>query len=144
MLGQALTLGALVVLVHSKAIVTNNCKRPVYVWSVPGGVQGDIIPPGSSYEEPFHRGVPNPGIAIKLSEYPNGIYEGKDELDFAYTVNHYQGDKVWIQLDSARHTTPFNGDVAFWTCWGSYKTTYVPTRQCSIFDNAELVLCGSE
>lgn len=67
----ALTLSALVALGNSKAIVTNNCRKDVYIWSVPE--KTDLasnlsISPGKRYEEPWRSGTAvSPGVAIKIS-----------------------------------------------------------------------------
>lgn len=139
------TLGALVALAQSKAIVHNLCEQSIYIWSVPGNsIVNKALKPGDAYYEPFHRGTQtNPGVAIKVSSQPGGIDNGKDELDFSYTVDSVDKSKVWIDLNSLR-SNAFGDNMAFDTCHGPYKTPFVPTRQCSIADNIELVLCGTE
>ncbi|KAF2465452.1 uncharacterized protein BDR25DRAFT_306601 [Lindgomyces ingoldianus] len=147
MIKQVLTLCALVTLAQSKAIITNLCTHPVYIWSVPevyGAADNYAVQPGHIYEEVFRYGTEaNPGIAIKVTDRLNGIHAGKGEIDFQYTVDKYDPKKVWINLATVRGNA-FGGNMALWTCFGAYKSPNVPTRLCSTDDNIELVLCGSE
>jgi hypothetical protein len=120
MVGQkTLTLSAFVALAQSKAVITNLCKDDVYAWSVPQSANyayGDVIEAGSQYVEPFHQGTDaNPGIAIKLSPIKNGIYEGKEEINFSYTVDQQDHNKVWISLDKLNEASSSNSD-SFFTC----------------------------
>ncbi|KAF2277167.1 uncharacterized protein EI97DRAFT_311675 [Westerdykella ornata] len=145
-LHTALLLGALVTLAQSKAVVTNNCKYDVYAWSIPNNkgyaLNRIITSHGGQYSEPFHKGTRrDPGITIKLSPEPNGIYHGKDELDFAYAIDKLDPSFVWVDLNNARGD-PFAGNVTFYTCFGAYVTPQVPARKCTIYDQIELVLCG--
>ncbi|KAF2787046.1 hypothetical protein K505DRAFT_329923 [Melanomma pulvis-pyrius CBS 109.77] len=144
MIGQALTFNALVALAQAKAIVSNQCAHDVYLWSVPdaqGYASALPIGSGKQYNEPWRLGTSvSPGIAIKVSPYPNGINEGKSEIDFQYTLDH---EKVWIDLSNIRGNK-FNGNITFFTCGGTYKTPNSPTRQCRVTDDVELVLCGTE
>ncbi|KAF2116312.1 hypothetical protein BDV96DRAFT_48123 [Lophiotrema nucula] len=143
---NALVVGALVALAQSKAIVTNHCPKAVHLWSVPesnGYASHHKLEPFHKYEEFYHHGTKvNPGVAIKISTHPNGIYEAKDEIDFAYTVDNSDSNKVWVSLDNLRSKS-FDSVHAFFTCWGPYKAPYVPTRECVLRDNIELVLCGT-
>lgn len=147
MVGQVLTLSALVVLTHAKAIVTNQCKDDVYIWSVP--VKPDYpenipIPSGRRYEEPWRYGTSvNPGIAIKVSPEDNGINNDKSEIDFQYSIDPVDPKKIWINLSTVRGHA-FGENVTLHTCHGPYKGPDVPTRQCSDTDDIELVLCGTE
>lgn len=146
MVGRVLALSALVALGHSKAIVTNNCRRDVYIWSVPE--KADLannlsISPGKRYEEPWRPGTSvAPGIAIKISTEYDGIYTGKSEINFQYDVDASDSTKIWIDLATVRghdfDTATLN------TCHGAFKSPNVPTGMCSSTDDVELVLCGSE
>ncbi|KAL1600446.1 hypothetical protein SLS60_006832 [Paraconiothyrium brasiliense] len=141
-----LTLSALVALGHSKAIVTNNCRKDVYIWSVPE--KTDLasnlsISPGKRYEEPWRSGTAvSPGVAIKISTERDGIYTGKSEINFQYDVDSSDPNKIWINLANVRgnefDTATLN------TCRGGFKSSDVPTQQCSSTDDIELVLCGSD
>ena len=144
MVSQVLALSAIVALAQAKAIVNNQCGHDVYLWSIPyaqGKTYGLTISPGGRYEELWRLGTStNPGIAIKVSPDPNGIWEGKSEINYQYTVDD---DKIWINLANVRGDA-FGGNVTFFTCHGPYKTPNVPTRQCAVTDDVELILCGTE
>ncbi|KAJ4360676.1 uncharacterized protein N0V89_001243 [Didymosphaeria variabile] len=143
---RVLILSVLVALGHSKAIVTNKCRKDVYIWSVPE--KADLannlsISPGKRYEEPWRSGTTViPGVAIKISTERDGIYTGKGEINFQYDVDSSDANKIWIDLATVRgndfDTATLN------TCRGSFKSSDVPTQQCSSTDDIELVLCGSE
>jgi hypothetical protein len=143
MLGQVLTLGTIVALSQAKAIVSNHCEHEVYIWSVPkaqGMARGLPVSSGGRYDEPWRTGtLVNPGIAIKVSSHPDGINQGKSEIDYQYTVD---GDKLWISLSNIRGDA-FGDNTTFYTCHGPYRSPDVPTRQCSSTDDVELVLCGA-
>ncbi|KAF1977559.1 hypothetical protein BU23DRAFT_550856 [Bimuria novae-zelandiae CBS 107.79] len=146
MLCTVLTLSALVALGHTKAIVTNNCRKDIYLWSVPE--RPDLannlsISPGKRYEEPWHSGTAvTPGIAIKVSTEGNGVYTGKSEIDFQYSIDPFDSSKIWISLGKIRgndfDTATLN------TCQGVLKVADSFTKECSSTDEIELVLCGSE
>jgi hypothetical protein len=107
-------------------------------------VTGLLITVPSSSTEAFRQGTEvNPGVAIKISTEPNGIYDDKDELDFSYTIDQNDHTKVWIAFSTVRGK-PFNGDFAVRTCHGSNKSPNVPTHECNITDEVELILCGSK
>jgi hypothetical protein len=143
MFGQVLTLSTLVALSQAKAIVSNHCEHDVYIWSVPeaqGMARGLSLSSGGRYDEPWRTGTSvNPGIAIKVSSHPDGINQGKSEIDYQYTVD---SDRIWISLSNIRGDA-FGGNTTFYTCHGPYRNPDVPTRQCSSVDEVELVLCGT-
>ncbi|ORY13032.1 hypothetical protein BCR34DRAFT_277745 [Clohesyomyces aquaticus] len=147
MISQVLAMGGLVALAQSKAVISNMCSHPIYVWSVPavpGAAENFVLKPNTIYEEPFRHGTTiNPGIAIKVTMEADGIYNGKPELNFQYNVDKYDENKLWIGLATVRGSA-FDGNTAFWTCYGPYKAPNVPTRLCQTSDNIELVLCGSQ
>lgn len=147
MTGRILTVSTLVALAQAKAIISNHCPHPVYVWSVPtvgsAHTTNLSVPSGSRYEEPWRYGSPqNPGIALKVSTQPNGIYTGMDEINFAYSVDHSDKSKVWVDLSHIRGKA-FENNLAFFTCHAEHKSTYVRTSRCEATDEIELVLCGT-
>jgi hypothetical protein len=136
-----------VALVQAKAIITNHCLQPVYVWSVPnvGSAHTDNLPihPGGRYEEPWRHGTSeHPGIAIKISTEADGIHKGMDEINFAYSIEHSDKSKVWVDLSPVRGK-PFSDNLAFHTCHGMHQSADVQTGQCQATDNIELVLCST-
>ncbi|CAE6995993.1 hypothetical protein CFE70_000214 [Pyrenophora teres f. teres 0-1] len=145
MLGQILTVTALVALTQAKAIVTNNCPFNVYVWSVPNVPHGSMaenvpIKSGGHYQEPWRLGsLSNPGVSIKISSRANGINEGADEINFAYAIDPKDDSKIWVDLSKVRGEPP---KVLFYTCRGEISSTNAGTVQCTAKDEIELVLCG--
>ncbi|EDU41030.1 conserved hypothetical protein [Pyrenophora tritici-repentis Pt-1C-BFP] len=145
MLGQILTVAALMALTQAKAIVTNNCPFTIYVWSVPDVPHGSRaknlpIKSGGRYQEPWRLGsVKNPGVSIKISSRTNGIYDGADEIDFAYSIDPKDDSKIWVDLSKVRGEPP---KVRFHTCRGEFFSTNPGTVQCTAADEVELVLCG--
>ncbi|KAL5446609.1 hypothetical protein PMIN07_001456 [Paraphaeosphaeria minitans] len=145
MVGWVLALSALVALSYSKAIITNNCRKDIYIWSVPE--KSDLannlsISPGKRYEEPWRSGTSvHPGIAIKVSTEQDGIYTGKSEINLQYDVDASDSTKIWIDLATIRGN--YFDTATLNTCHGAHKSANVHTEQCSSTDDIELVLCGS-
>ena len=104
-----LALGALVALVHTKALVTNNCQNNVYIRSVPQQptlANNLLVAPGARYEEPWRSGtVGTPGIAIKIFTEPNGVHTTKDEINFQYSVDAADPFIIWTNLANVRGNT---------------------------------------
>ena len=124
MLGHVLlAVGVLVDLSHTKAVVTNDCQKDVYIWSVPE--QSDLatdlaLKPGKRYEQPLRAGTDvSPGVAIKISSEPNGIYTAKGEINFQYSVDASNSSKIWISLSKV-HGDDFHNAVLH-TCDGAVK-----------------------
>lgn len=142
---SSLIFGALVTLTNSKLIVTNDCMRDVYVWSVPntkGYASNKAIKAGGGqYVETFHQGNHGSGIAVKISPEPNGIYIGKPQAQVSYNLDHKGEPKVWVNFENIANE--WNAAFAFHTCKGVYNKT-VPIHYCGLDDNVELVICGSQ
>ncbi|KAF2036657.1 hypothetical protein EK21DRAFT_105968 [Setomelanomma holmii] len=148
MTSRIVALSGLVALAQAKAIITNNCPHPVYVWSVPvvGSAHTDNLQvnPSGRYEEPWRYGTSeHPGIALKISPKADGIHRGADEINFAYSVERSHSSKVWVDLSVIRGNG-FDNNLAFHTCHGAHHSPDVQTSQCDATDDIELVLCGSE
>jgi hypothetical protein len=146
MIAHCLTITALVALSYAKAFITNQCSRSVYLWSVPGptnGTENLELPSGGRYEEPWRYGTKeHPGIALKISTEPHGIYTGKDEINFAYSIDPVDYKHIWIDLSPVRGDT-FNGKITFHTPTNVSTSADVVASRCNYNDNIELVLCGS-
>jgi hypothetical protein len=143
-----LAVGALLALAQARAIVTNQCTHAVYLWSVPNnGTASDAnnlqINPGGRYEERWHYGSSkNPGISLKISTQPGGVYTGMDELDFAYSIDPNNESLVWVDLSSVRgqgfNETAFHYGESLTT-----SSTELSPVSCSVSDEVELVLCAT-
>lgn len=149
MLGQAFSVLVLAALAQARAIVTNHCPYTVYIWSVPQYLSSSLtdnvpLKPGGQYQESWRFGSPtNPGVAIKISDKFNGIYKLADEMDFAYSIDTKDLDKIWVDLSPARGT-PFHDKLALHSCHQSfYGSAQVESHPCTPKDNIELVLCDT-
>jgi hypothetical protein len=87
------------VLALGRAIVTNQCDEPVYLWSVGSTVNNQTtLPKDSSYAETFHSDPEFGGISIKITSTPDGIFQnGTSQLVFAYSID---SSTVWYNLTS--------------------------------------------
>jgi hypothetical protein len=82
-----------------RAIVTNQCDEPIYLWSVGGSVsQQNTIPKDSSYSEVFHVDPASGGIALKVTSVENGLFKANvTQINFAYSLDSNQ---VWFDMSS--------------------------------------------
>lgn len=92
----------------ANAVVINNCDSNIFLWSA-GGFIGprQTIAPGDAYSEAIHRDSVSGGVAFKITETKNGIWEGSSQMIFAYSLT---GNRVWYDL-SAVFGSPFEGDA---------------------------------
>ncbi|KAF1922437.1 uncharacterized protein M421DRAFT_426886 [Didymella exigua CBS 183.55] len=77
------------VLALGRAIVTNQCDAPIYLWSVGSTVSNrTTLPKDSSYGELFHTDPISGGIALKITSTSGGIFTpNASQLIFAYNMN---------------------------------------------------------
>lgn len=82
-----------------RAIITNQCDEPVYLWSVGSTVSNQTaLPKDSSYAEIFHSDPESGGISIKVTSTPDGIFQnGTSQLVFAYSID---SSTVWYNMTS--------------------------------------------
>jgi hypothetical protein len=80
-----------------RAIITNECDDPIYLWSVGGSISPQhTLLKDTSYSEPFHLDPLSGGIALKLSPVENGIFKpNASQTIFAYNLD---GDTVWYDM----------------------------------------------
>lgn len=89
-----------------RAVVANNCKIPIYIWSVGSTIRPEAtILPYNRYAETFQRDTGTGGIAIKISTVRDGLYVSAPLTIFAYNV---KGDMVWYDLSDV-FGDPFEG-----------------------------------
>ncbi|KAH7113318.1 hypothetical protein B0J11DRAFT_147112 [Dendryphion nanum] len=81
----------------SRAIVTNQCSEPLYLWSVGGSINPQvIIPADTSYSEVFHRDPASGGIALKITAVEGGLFKPNvSQTIFSYNLD---GETVWYDL----------------------------------------------
>ncbi|KAF2251698.1 hypothetical protein BU26DRAFT_548519 [Trematosphaeria pertusa] len=80
-----------------RAIVTNQCDAPIYLWSV-GSEIGPQVTLGldQSYSEQFHRDPKSGGIAIKITSVENGLFQPNvSQTIFAYNLD---GQTIWYDM----------------------------------------------
>lgn len=82
-----------------RAIVTNQCDSPIYLWSAGGSVSNQtILPKDSTYGEKFRSDPTSGGIAIKITSTADGLTKpNTSQLIFAYNVDD---TSVWYDLSS--------------------------------------------
>ncbi|KAJ5831754.1 hypothetical protein N7474_000065 [Penicillium riverlandense] len=147
------TLAALAPLVSAvgDAIVVNNCKAAVHLWSVGGSVGPEqTLQPGEEYVEKVHYDPKSGGVAIKITRGVNGLYTGAPQTDFAYTLD---GNNLWYDLSDV-FGDPFSGRVLSVVasnencpdiCWSSGTSPAgSQTKVCGATANITLTLCGDE
>lgn len=95
----ALSSLATCVLAIGRAIVTNQCDTPIYLWSVGRSASDQIVlPKDSTYGETFHSDPMSGGIALKITSVPDGLTTpNASRLIFAYNVDN---TSVWYDLNS--------------------------------------------
>lgn len=78
------------------AVVKNNCKFPVAVWSVGSDISNpNTLQRGQSYSEQFARDPKTGGRALKITREPDGLFTGKPQTVYAYSL---QGGAIWYDL----------------------------------------------
>lgn len=92
------------------AIVENQCKDTVYLWSV-GGSMGDRqdIKAGGIYSEEIHRDPVSGGVALKITTTEGGLFDGSPQLNYAYTLSE-DGSRVFYDLSNV-FGNAFEGDA---------------------------------
>ena len=132
------------------AIVQNNCKKPIYLWSVGGSIgPARTIQPGGHWQAPIHRDPVSGGIAIKITRTPNGLYDGSPQMDYAYTLD---GTTLWYDLSDV-FGDPFNGHPVSVVsanpncpsiCWADgISPAGSQVRDCAAGSDLTLTLCAS-
>ncbi|KKK12302.1 hypothetical protein P175DRAFT_0427078 [Aspergillus ochraceoroseus IBT 24754] len=92
---------------YGQAIVRNQCKEPLYLWSVGRMISPQIvIQSGQNYSEVFRRDQKTGGIAIKITTVMDGLYNSAPQTIFAYNL---VDDIVWYDLSDV-FGDPFRGE----------------------------------
>ncbi|CAL5870473.1 uncharacterized protein PFLUO_LOCUS4710 [Penicillium psychrofluorescens] len=89
-----------------RAVVINQCRDPVYIWSVGSTVRPEVtVLPDGEYTETFRTDPVAGGIAIKISTEQDGLYVSAPTTVFAYNLS---GHQVWYDLSDV-FGDPFAG-----------------------------------
>ncbi|KAH7409856.1 hypothetical protein DE146DRAFT_774966 [Phaeosphaeria sp. MPI-PUGE-AT-0046c] len=82
-----------------RAIVTNQCDEPVYLWSVGGSVsEQHTIAKDTSYSEVFRTDPVSGGIALKVASVEGGLSKpNATQINFAYSLD---GNQIWYDMSS--------------------------------------------
>ncbi|CAI6340746.1 unnamed protein product [Periconia digitata] len=80
-----------------RAIVTNQCDDPLYLWSVGGDVGPQVtLQKDQSYSEVYHYDPVSQGIWIKITSVENGLFKANvSQTHFSYTLDE---PAVWYDL----------------------------------------------
>src|SRR5207237_6965229 len=80
-----------------RAIVTNQCDEPIYLWSVGGSISAqNTITKDTSYSETFRRDPQSGGIALKITNVAGGIFKPNvSQTIFAYNLDTNQ---TWYDM----------------------------------------------
>lgn len=82
-----------------RAIVTNQCDAPIYLWSVGSSISPQtILPRDNSYAEVLTSDPTSGGRALKITSTPDGLFvPSTSQLVFAYNIDN---SSVWYDLSS--------------------------------------------
>ncbi len=137
------------VLAVGRAIVTNQCDAPIYLWSVGSSISNrTVLSKDSTYGEKFHSDFKSGGIALKITSTPDGLTTpNASQLIFAYNVD---ASFVWYDLSSlfgdgfagsTLRVQPSN-DACDTISWHDGKTPAgSQVRKCEKETNLELTFC---
>ncbi|KAF2793589.1 hypothetical protein K505DRAFT_375218 [Melanomma pulvis-pyrius CBS 109.77] len=80
-----------------RAIVTNQCDGPLYLWSVGSSIGPErTILKDTSYSEVFHRDPVSGGISLKITAVENGLFQPNvSQTNFAYNLD---GNTIWYDM----------------------------------------------
>jgi hypothetical protein len=80
-----------------RAIVTNQCDDPIYLWSVGGSIsEQNKITKDTSYSEIFHADPASGGVALKITPLEGGLFKPNvSQTIFAYSLD---GNQVWYDM----------------------------------------------
>lgn len=137
------------VLAIGRAIVTNQCNSPIYLWSVGSSISPvTILPKDSSYGEVFTSDPKSGGIALKITSVPDGLFTpNASQQIFAYNIDDTD---VWYDMSSI-FGDGFSGstlkiqpsdeacDIINWYDGTTPKGNQV--RNCQRETNLELTFC---
>lgn len=137
-----------------KAIVKNNCPRPIYLDSVGGSSNSEPkeIKPGSDYSESYRHSPGGGGVSIKISNTKEGV--SAHPMQFEYTlvgqlyydisnINGYPLEKGGVSLTPSQGKCPKVNCPPGEECKAAYNTPEqnTATHACSPSTDLILELC---
>jgi hypothetical protein len=132
-----------------RAIVTNQCDEPIYLWSVGGSIsEQKTIGKDSSYSEVFHKDPASGGIALKMTAVEGGIFMANaSQTIFGYNLD---ANEVWYDMSdifgdafagrtiSIKPTDPNCDDIV----WGDGRPPAgSQVRKCQANTDLEMTFC---
>ncbi|KAL6705715.1 hypothetical protein ACN47E_006504 [Coniothyrium glycines] len=132
-----------------RAIVTNQCDEPIYLWSVGGGIGAQqTITKDTSYSEPLHRDAASGGIALKMTGVANGLFKPNvSQTIFAYNLD---AELVWYDMSDmfgdgfagrSLSITPTDPSCASITWPAGKQPAGSQVRDCQANTDLELTFC---
>lgn len=133
------------------AVVVNNCKKPVHLWSVGGSVGPmQTLQHGENFTEQLYHDPSSGGIALKITRPANGLFTAAPQMDFAYTLD---GNNVWYDLSDV-FGDPFSGHMVAVNpsvttcpslCWpDGVSPSGSQVKVCQASSNITLTLCATQ
>ncbi|KAM3527716.1 hypothetical protein MY4038_006220 [Beauveria bassiana] len=91
-----------------RARVINKCGFDVTLWSVGSEISAPhtLAARGGKYSEQYTRDPKTGGRALKITREPDGLFKGKPQTNFAYTLDPGQ---LWYDLSDV-FGDPFAGN----------------------------------
>src|SRR5690242_4914016 len=82
-----------------RAIVTNQCDAPLYLWSVGSSIgPQQVINKDQAYSELFRRDPVSGGIALKITAVPDGLFQPNvSQTIFAYNLDQAT-NTIWYDM----------------------------------------------
>ncbi|KAB8071162.1 hypothetical protein BDV29DRAFT_159713 [Aspergillus leporis] len=91
---------------RGNAVVINNCKTPIYLWSVSSTVGPEqTLTQHTKYTETYRHDNQTGGVSIKLTTVKGGLATAPPTTIFGYT---FVGETVWYDLSNI-FGAPFKG-----------------------------------
>ncbi|KAK3185422.1 hypothetical protein K4F52_005732 [Lecanicillium sp. MT-2017a] len=130
--------------------VVNNCNHEVSLWSVGSSISDAhvLAANGGKYAEKYTRDPKTGGRALKITKERDGLYTGKPQTNFAYTLDP---GRIWYDLSDvfgdpfAGHklaVVPSNSDCRSIVWDNGTPPAGSQTRDCDSESDVTLTLCA--
>ncbi|KAF1838178.1 hypothetical protein BDW02DRAFT_31916 [Decorospora gaudefroyi] len=132
-----------------RAIVTNQCDAPIYLWHVGGSIgPQNKISKDTSYSEMFVRDPASGGIALKMTNVEDGLFKPNvSQTIFAYNLD---GSTIWYDMSdifghgfAGRTMTlkPTESSCESINWWGGKPDGSSQIKNCVATTDLELTFC---